>query len=89
MNRLYQWLYERATFFRGETYGSGNSRIVRRETTIQQEQRTLIVGSGTSQDSGFCPFCGQRLPAMPSVQEDTRPGEPASGQGKKAPRKIR
>ena len=60
MQRLYQWLSERASFFRyvGVGHGTG-SRIT--ETTVRREGVTLLVGSASALDLDTCPFCGSKL----------------------------
>jgi hypothetical protein len=58
--RLYQWLSQRASFFRSDASGRGTTRTVRTEVTVQREGMTLLVGDATA---GFdaCPLCGSKL----------------------------
>jgi len=67
--RLYQWLSQRASFFRFDTSGRGTTRTVRTEVTVQREGMTLLVDDATA---GFdtCPFCGQKL--APAQAEQAR-----------------
>jgi len=58
--RLYQWLSQRASFFRSDTSGRGSTRTVRTEVTVQREGMTLLVGDVTA-GSDACPFCGSKL----------------------------
>jgi hypothetical protein len=69
-NRLYQWLGERARFFRSDTSGRGTSRTVRTEVTVQREAVTVLVGEAAA---GFdtCPFCGSKL--APAQAEQAKP----------------
>jgi hypothetical protein len=68
-NRLYQWLSQRASFFRPDTSGRGTSRTVRTEVTVQRERITLLVGDAAA---GFdtCPLCGNKL--APAQAEQPR-----------------
>jgi hypothetical protein len=62
MHRLYQWLYERASFYRSDTSSHGTTRRVRTEVTVQREGMTMLIsGAGTVLD--VCPFCGSHLDA--------------------------
>jgi len=67
--RLYQWLSQRASFFRSDTSGGGTTRTIRTEVTVQREGMTLLVGDATA---GFdtCPLCGSKL--TPEQVEQTR-----------------
>ena len=69
MNRIYQWLSGRASFFRSDTSGHGTSRTVRTEVTVERQGMTLLVGGATA---GFdnCPLCGQKL--APAQAEQSR-----------------
>ena len=60
MQGLYQWLSERASFFRYVGVGQGKSRIST-ETTVRREGVTLLVGSAAALDLDVCPFCGGKL----------------------------
>jgi hypothetical protein len=63
VNRLYQWLSKRASYFRIHSSGGGISRTVRTEVTIEQQAIALHV-SGPSVDLEHCPLCGQKLAAL-------------------------
>jgi hypothetical protein len=67
-NRLYQWLGQRASFFRFDRSGRG-SHTIRTEVTVQHEAVTLLVGDAAA---GFdtCPLCGNKLD--PEQAETTR-----------------
>src|SRR5580658_8702508 len=56
--RLYQWLTQRASFFRFAASGRGTSRTVRTEVTIERESVTLSV-NGSALD--LIPLCGQKM----------------------------
>jgi hypothetical protein len=60
MKRLYQWLSQRASFFRSDTSGRGTTRTVRTEVTVQREGLTLLFG-GAAAGFDVCPLCGQKL----------------------------
>jgi len=60
MNRLYQWLCSRASFFRSDTSGRGNSRTVRTEVTVERQGMTLVV-AGAAAGFDICPLCGNKL----------------------------
>jgi len=60
MNRLYQWLSGRASFFRSDTSGHGASRTVRTEVTVERQGMTLLVG-GAAAGFDICPLCGTKL----------------------------
>jgi hypothetical protein len=57
VTRLYQWLHDRATAFRGQTLDSRPQRTVRTEVTVR-EQTLLLAGLPLS---GDCPLCGQAV----------------------------
>ena len=60
MKGLYQWLSERASFFRSDTSAHTAHRTVRTEVTVERQGTTLMVGSGaTGLDT--CPLCGSKL----------------------------
>ena len=62
MNRIYQWLSERASFFGHDVVGHGTSRTVRTEVTVER-QDTILLATGSALDT--CPLCGQKVaPAM-------------------------
>jgi hypothetical protein len=58
--RIYQWLSNRASFFRSELSGHGTSRTVRTEVTVERQGVTLLVG-GVAAGFDNCPLCGQKL----------------------------
>ncbi|MGA7078009.1 MAG: hypothetical protein WBQ43_12765 [Terriglobales bacterium] len=60
MNRIYQWLSGRASFFRSDASGRGTSRTVRTEVTVERQGTTLLMG-GAGMRFDLCPFCGQKL----------------------------
>jgi hypothetical protein len=69
MNRLYQWMSRRASFFRSDVPGSGASRTVRTEVTVERQGMTLPVGGAAAGfDNG--PLCGQQL--APAQAEQAR-----------------
>ena len=75
MTRLYQWLRERAMFFRTESRVDG-SRIVRTEVTVHEEQRRAVLFSSTP---GMCPLCGNPLNPAINTQADPHTSERALG----------
>jgi len=68
---LYQWLTERASFFRSDTPTSTANRTVRTEVTVERQGTTLLVGNGAT---GFdiCPLCGQKLAPAQAKQARLR-----------------
>jgi hypothetical protein len=68
MQRLYQWLSERASFFRYEAVGHGSNSAVRTETTLRLETVTLLVASAATLGLDICPLCGSKLAAVQSEQ---------------------
>jgi hypothetical protein len=80
MNRLYQWLSRRASFFRSDTSGRGTSRTVRTEVTVERQGMTLLVG-GAAADFNNCPLCGQKLAPVQAEQARLRlqKGSPLQG----------
>ena len=60
MNRLYQWLSGRASFFRTDTSSRGTCRTVRTEVTVEHQGMTLVVG-GAAAGFDTCPLCGSKL----------------------------
>jgi hypothetical protein len=67
MQRLYQWLIERASLFRHDAAGHSTS-SVRRETTVRRERVTLLAGSAAALGLDICPFCGSKL--APAEEEE-------------------
>jgi hypothetical protein len=72
--RLYQWLSQRASFFRSDTSGRGTTRTVRTEVTVQREGMTLLVG-GEAAGFDTCPLCGNKLTPAQAEQARLRPPE--------------
>jgi hypothetical protein len=68
VQKLYQWLSGRASFFRSEKSERDTIRTVRTEMTVQRESTTLLVGGTTVFD--VCPLCGQKL--APSQAEQAK-----------------
>lgn len=66
MQKLYQWLSERASIFRSDKSGRDTSTTVRTEVTVQRESMTLLVGGSAAFD--VCPFCGQKLAPVQAEQ---------------------
>jgi len=67
--RLYQWLTQRASFFRFAASGRGTSRTVRTEVTIERESVTLSVNGSAL---NLCPMCGQTLLSPQEAQAGLR-----------------
>jgi hypothetical protein len=61
MNRLYQWLSGRASFFRSDTSGRGASRTVRTEVTVERQGMTLLAGGMAAAGFDTCPLCGSKV----------------------------
>jgi hypothetical protein len=68
--RLYQWLTQRASFFRFDASGRETSRTVRTEVTLERESITVSVNGPAAFD--VCPMCGQTLPAPQAAQTELR-----------------
>jgi len=68
MQRLYQWLRERASFFRYGGAGHGTSSSVRTETTVRREGVTMLVGGAATLGLDVCPLCGSKLAPEQSEQ---------------------
>jgi hypothetical protein len=81
MNRLYQWLSGRASFFRCDTSDRDTSRTIRTAVTVERQDMTLLV-VGTA-DAGFdiCPLCGNKLAPAPAEQPCGRLLKGAISQG--------
>ncbi|HEY4841069.1 MAG TPA: hypothetical protein VIH78_03840 [Terriglobales bacterium] len=71
MQRLYQWLIKRASFFRHDAAGYSASSSVRTETMVRRERVTLLAGSAAALGIDICPFCGSNL-APAEEEEATR-----------------
>ncbi len=74
MIRLYRWFQEHASLFRRTVWEQDGSRTMRREVTVEKEERRLLVRSSVSQDLDVCPFCGQKLPEKTGGNRQTKPG---------------
>ena len=71
MKRLYQWLSERASFFRHDAVGHSASSTVSTETTVRREVTTLLVGSAAA-SLDTCPLCGSKLASSQAEQARRR-----------------
>jgi len=71
VERIYQWLSERARSFRSRTSDRGTSRTIRTEVTVEQKGMTLVVGGGTELFD-VCPLCGTKLAHAEAVQAIAR-----------------
>ena len=60
MQRLYQWLSHRASFFRSDLSSGGRVRSVRTDVMLER-QETILVVSGAAVDLNCCPLCGHEL----------------------------
>ncbi len=60
MDRIYQWLSERARFFRSATSVRDTYRTVRTEVTVERQGVTVVVGDATA-IFDVCPLCGTNL----------------------------
>lgn len=58
MNRLYQWLQERATSFRTVTRTSEPRRRMRTQVTVEEQQRTVLLSLPSVAGLCLCPLCG-------------------------------
>ena len=72
MNRFYQWLSGRASFFRTNTSGRGTGRTVRTEVTVERQSTTMLVGGATAMVFDTCPLCGSQLAPNQADQPDGR-----------------
>jgi hypothetical protein len=70
VNRLYQWLSGRASFFRIGTSSRGTGRTIRTEVTVERQGMTLVlIGAAAGFDT--CPLCGNKLaPNQPDQPSD-------------------
>lgn len=71
MNRLYQWLAKRASFFRSEASGRGTTRTVRTEVTVERQEMTLLVADAAAAGFNICPLCGSKLDRARAEQAKT------------------
>jgi hypothetical protein len=72
MQRLYQWLSQRASFFRYHQVGPGTSGTTRTETTVRREGMTLFIGNAATVVFDTCPLCGSKLASEQSEQARLR-----------------
>ena len=72
MQRLYQWLSERASLFRYDAARHGTTSTVRTETTVRREGMALLVGSVATLGLDICPLCGGKLTPEQSGQARSR-----------------
>jgi hypothetical protein len=63
--RLYQWMTQRASFFRFAASGQSTSRTVRTEVTFERESISLSVNGPAL---NLCPMCGQTLDPPQAAQ---------------------
>jgi hypothetical protein len=68
---LYQWLTQRASFFRSDASIRGTSRTVRTEVTVEQQEMTMLVG-GAAAGMDICPLCGSKLTPAQAEQVNGR-----------------
>jgi hypothetical protein len=80
MQRLYQWLSERARFFHCNAAGHGTGSTVSTETTVRREVMTLLVGSAVA-SLDVCPLCGNKLAPSQAEQARLRLIEGSTSQG--------
>jgi hypothetical protein len=71
MRGLYQWLSQRASFFRFDTSANTANRTVRTEVTVEQQGMTLLVG-GAAAGMDTCPLCGSKLAPAQAEQVSGR-----------------
>jgi hypothetical protein len=69
--RLYQWMTQRASFFRFAAPGRGTSRTVRTEVTVERESITLPVNGSAL---NLCPICGQMRGHTPPPPQAAQAG---------------
>jgi len=72
INRLAQWVRQRAGFLREETSLRGSSQTIRTVETIESEERTVLIAGHHVVDIDVCPLCGSRLNPQTS-QNSTHP----------------
>jgi hypothetical protein len=61
VNRLYQWLFRRASFFHSDPPSPGNGRTVHTEVTVERQGMTLLLGDAATTAFEVCPLCGQKF----------------------------
>lgn len=77
MQRLYQWLSERASFFCHDAVDFSRNSNVRMETTVRLERVTLLAGGAAPFGLDFCPLCGSKLAPGQSERASHRPANGA------------
>lgn len=68
MNRLYQWLTERASALFSAKSPAETGRVVRTEIRVHKESTITVLG-GVLLPTEPCPLCGQKLDFEPPKQE--------------------
>lgn len=68
MNRLYQWLQERATSLRTGSQGNAPRRMMRTEITVEEQQRTVLLSLPTFAGICLCPLCGHPVAPLPGTE---------------------
>jgi hypothetical protein len=81
VNRLYQWLSGRASFFRTDTSSRSLGRTVRTEVTVERQSTTMIVGGATAVGFDTCPLCGSKLAPDQAEQPSGRLLKGSTSQG--------
>jgi hypothetical protein len=61
VQKLYQWLWQRARYFGEEDGNLSSNRTVRTEVTVERSRATLLLGDLTTAGAQSCPVCGQSL----------------------------
>jgi hypothetical protein len=69
MQRLYEWLCERASVVRAYTRRRGARRIVRTETIFEHRSTALLLGAVAVSGLDACPLCGSSLASAASDQD--------------------
>jgi hypothetical protein len=65
VHRLYQWLQERATFFRTRPRVSEPRRTIRTQVTVEEHQRTVLLNLSPVDGMCLCPLCGHPVAPLP------------------------
>ncbi len=68
MNRLYQWLQERATSFRTVKQGTQPRRLMRTQVTVEEQQRTVLLSMPSVAGVCLCPLCGHPVAPLPGTE---------------------
>jgi len=79
MNRLVQWLRQRAYSLRTDTLFHGSGLTVRTVETVECQERTLLIGSLRKGTLDACPLCGVEL--GPAEEDPIRPQLPDKSTG--------